>query len=100
MSGNSPNFLKKSMCNEYNKRILEGLRSTKSEWIVVDLRSATYKHYRVSFEDGKQETFSAHTDEFLDLVRSALDSKAGGGDIRWKSCPSPWTYASNAWIFS
>ncbi len=75
MSGNSPNFLKKSMCNEYNKHILEGLRSTKSEWIIVDLRSATYSHYRVSFEDGGQETFSAHTEEFLKLVKSALDSK-------------------------
>ena len=75
MSGNSPNFLKKSMCNEYNKHILEGLRSTKSEWIIVDLRSATYSHYKVSLEDGRQETFSAHTEEFLNLVKSALDSK-------------------------
>ncbi len=75
MSGDSPNFLKKSMCNEYNKRILDGLRSTGSEWIIVDLRSATYRHYEAVFEDGKRESFSAHTDEFLNLLKSALDKK-------------------------
>ena len=101
MEGDSPNFLKKSMCNEYNKRILDGLRSTGSKWIVVDLRSATYAHYRATFEDGRQETFSAHTDEFLGLVRSALDKhRGGGGTTGWKSCPSPWTFVWNAWILS
>jgi len=85
MDGKSPNFLKKSMCNEYNKRILDGLRSTRSNWIIVDLRSTTYRHYRVTFEDGKSETFSAHTDEFLNLVVDALNKK--GKPYRMEEVP-------------
>lgn len=44
-------FLRRAVCNDFNKTVLPSLKSSKSPWIIVDLRSLIYDHFRITIDN-------------------------------------------------